>query len=847
MKTTRYAVGGDVWIGRLRVAVVLVLGWLVLGCLPTRVWSQVDSLNASHGAVGRVIPLGKLSEAEARDLMTNLRVHVETYYGYTERTGDGLPRIPRGVSLVQSLQHPGQGSRVIQLGLVESLTQGRKLWMRGVALEPVAENEIFPLQDELVRLAETGLEEIQGFKKTLERSQLAYEIVQLNYIDVAGALEGLKGFGFETVKKSSEIKFPVTFPQLPLVAPMPQPTTEQTALLGKTGANELKGAFELSVTPSVATPLPDSTNLSPASQLIILYHPGHPRQYSKVLETLRNVIDRPARQIFVEGLVLEISEEGIDELGIDWGFKEGQFVQAGGDLRPRAPGNEATFELSFDDLRDLDKNWVARLRGLVEEGKAEVMSRPSVLTLDNRQATIRVGTDIPIATAQEGLAGTSNKIAFKFQYLATGISLNIRPRITASGDEIGMLVDTIVSSVIPNGDLELRSVRGEVLASAPTVATRRVQTYARIENNTPFIIGGLVSKELTRRVLKVPLLAEIPYLGRLFQTSVNRSRKREVIIVLTPYVLVNDETTRSLGRFLPKDQDRFDEFGNVLFRDFYRIRNEDVFDLEFLIEDPGLRERLDQVRAEVAKNRDLAQNEVFAPFRDGMIPGEKILVERMIYEVVKRLSSGEEKGVQWLDEQVELDRVILFDGETVGGYDVSFLDRILTKLGDGASGEGFFAANPGKALAITFTEAAATDEGIQLRQNPIPEVALIDCPDSAAWTRLLAEYNEPLSDGRARSSIILHDRDDLIRLRRVIVLDRVIRLNGGEPRVRLENFSLGKVLLIPEPDAGQVHLLDETKAKYFYHTEQYYAALLKQLFQALEEAEASIRTFESTR
>ena len=65
----------------------------------------------------------------------------------------------------------------------------------------------------------------------------------------------------------------------------------------------------------------------------------------------------------------------------------------------------------------------------------------------------------------------------------------------------------------------------------------------------------------------------------------------------------------------------------------------------------------------------------------------------------------------------------------------------------------------------------------------------------------------------------------------------MIQLNGGKPRINLKNFSLGKVLLIPEPDTEKVHLLDPETAQYFYHTEHYYAALLERLTKALSAAE----------
>ena len=782
---------------------------------------ELLAAETNSSSFGRLHSLPKLSQTELTELLDTLRIQLETELGYFEVPADQSPqhgKIPRGISNTTTLTQERAPQGTLQIGTLITSSQAPKLWLQGTRPGPNGQAVPNPDIQLILERSDALLPEITASKEALTQTDLSHQIIQLDYIDIAGAQEALAGFGFSTFSKLSEIPFPIPFETLPVIAPMPQPSTEQTALLGKSESEKLKGAFDLSVTPSIATDLPSGTNMAPSSQLAVIFHPAHPDQYSRVVQLLKESIDRPARQIFVEGLVLEISEEGLKELGVEWEFTEGNFAQVAGTLTPNSPVPSPTFDFSFDDLRDLDKNWLIKLRTLLESGKAEILSRPSVLTLNNRQATIRVGTDIPIATAQEGVAENSNKISFNFKYLATGISLNIRPRISASGEEVGMLIDTIVSSIIPGGDLELRSVRGEVLASAPTVATRRVQTYARIENNTPFIIGGLVSKEQIQRQRRVPLLSDIPYLGQLFRSTSTRSKKREVIIVLTPYVLVNDKSDRALGRFLPKDEDRFDEFGNVLFRDFYRIRNEDVFDLDFLLNDEALQSRLSTVQSAISRNQDLTRDASFSPFRQDLIPGEEILVERMIYEVIKRLSSDPKTGDNWLDERVGLDRIILFEKQNVGGYEVAFLDEILTKLGDGISIESFFTKNQGKALVIQYQAPQGGNQGIVLKQDPIPTIKIVDCPNEAAWTDLIARSNQIGPNGENQSAFVLHQPGDLTRLRRAILLDKVIQLNGGKPRINLKNFSLGKVLLIPEPDTEKVHLLDPETAQYFYHS-----------------------------
>ena len=199
----------------------------------------------------------------------------------------------------------------------------------------------------------------------------------------------------------------------------------------------------------------------------------------------------------------------------------------------------------------MDWDWNVTIRALIRTGKAEILSRPSVLTLNNRQSTIRVGRDIPIASSMEGMSNYSNKISFKFEYLPTGILLNIRPRINEAGKEVSMLIDTIVSATVPGGDLVMRAADGTVLAEAPTISTRRVQTYGRIANNTPLIIGGLVARELTLTKDKMPLLGDLPLVGALFR-NVSNSDTEAVL-----YVFVKAHIVRS------RDEEGENDFSDI--------------------------------------------------------------------------------------------------------------------------------------------------------------------------------------------------------------------------------------------------------------------------------------------
>ena len=140
------------------------------------------------------------------------------------------------------------------------------------------------------------------------------------------------------------------------------------------------------------------------------------------------------------------------------------------------------------------------------------------------------------------------------------------------------------------------------------------------------------------------------------------------------------------GRHLPKDENRFDEFGNLLFRDRYRIRAEDVFDLGFLEQNEQLQQARRAAEAAIRADFRLASQQPYRLFADGRIPGEELLVDRMIYDVIKRLSNSA-RDPHWLDQRVPLERLILFRAPQQGGYEVVFLHSLPRTWDEAAENE----------------------------------------------------------------------------------------------------------------------------------------------------------------
>ena len=176
-------------------------------------------------------------------------------------------------------------------------------------------------------------------------------------------------------------------------------------------------------------------------------------------------------------------------------------------------------------ITNVFREFNVRLKALVQDGSAQVLSRPSVLTLDNRMAYINVSEKIPIANTKFVKDYVS---AVDFRDVTAGIELAVRPRINQDGTEVSLQINASVSAPVPGKDQVVRGTTNNiVLASAPTLSIREVKTYARIANDTPFIVGGLIAKDSEQILKKGPLLGDLPLLGALFRSKNEKGQKRE--------------------------------------------------------------------------------------------------------------------------------------------------------------------------------------------------------------------------------------------------------------------------------------------------------------------------------
>jgi len=187
----------------------------------------------------------------------------------------------------------------------------------------------------------------------------------------------------------------------------------------------------------------------------------------------------------------------------------------------------------------LGSDFTATLRAIAQAGKAQLLSRPSILARNNQPATIQIGQNVPLITAvnYDSLGNARNSIS----YQAVGIILKVTPFITSDG-----LVQMIVQPSTSSLDTA-SSVQVAAGVAAPIIDIRSADTVVITPDGQPVVIGGLMQNDSGEVTTKIPILGDIPLLGNLFKHKTTSSAKTELIIFLTPHVIAAPSQLASLS------------------------------------------------------------------------------------------------------------------------------------------------------------------------------------------------------------------------------------------------------------------------------------------------------------
>lgn len=258
------------------------------------------------------------------------------------------------------------------------------------------------------------------------------------------------------------------------------------------------------------------------------------RSIKEVVEKL----DVMPMQVHIEAQVAEVTLKGELSYGVNWYFENAVVDQAG---LPSALGRGIWGDISGSITGSaglgwtfLGKNAAAVLSALDEVTDVRLLQTPSVFVRNNAEATLNVGSRIPISSVTVN-PGLGNDTVSQVQYMDTGIILKVRPRVTKDG----MVFLDIVQEVSTPGDIP--DDNGNV-----RINTRRLKTEAAVQAGDTVMLAGLISDSVSNGSSGVPGLSRLPIIGALFGKKTQNSERSEVIILLTPTIVRNPQEARDL-------------------------------------------------------------------------------------------------------------------------------------------------------------------------------------------------------------------------------------------------------------------------------------------------------------
>ncbi len=323
---------------------------------------------------------------------------------------------------------------------------------------------------------------------------------------------------------------------------------------GAPGGAGVRGAFEIQAD--------KSTN-----SIIVLAEPELMEKVKAVVEKL----DIRRAQVLVEGLVAEVSNNKSDELGVQWttsvpnqdGFYAGSRfpgLDSGGLPDPLATDSAPSLltgltlgYFSAGDLRTL-------IRALSGDQYTNVLSTPTLMTLDNAEAEIVVGQNVPFVTGQFTNNTTTPDNPFQtIERQDVGILLKVKPRIN-NADTLTLEIQQEVSSVD-------RDTTGADLVTNK----RSIKTSVLVDDKQIIVLGGLISDEMRENETRIPLIGEIPGIGALFRNSSSDFTKTNLMVFLRPSIVRDQATNRALTSARYEDvrrkQEKQDEEHRFFLRD----------------------------------------------------------------------------------------------------------------------------------------------------------------------------------------------------------------------------------------------------------------------------------------
>ncbi|MGA9111289.1 MAG: type II secretion system secretin GspD [Smithella sp.] len=283
------------------------------------------------------------------------------------------------------------------------------------------------------------------------------------------------------------------------------------------------------------------------------------REDYKVLENIIKQLDVPRAMVYIEALIMEVNVNTDFQLGVEWrGLKSvndstAAFVGSGGAGTSTNPGaysildsivtpatsSTSTTTTTFPNGFSLGVLGTgitiagitfptigAVIQAYKTDQDVSILATPQILTLDNEDAEINVGENVPYITQQQASNVTNSSVSYNtYEYKDVGVILDITPHINQ---------ENFIRLKISLQNTKLTSA---ATSPTPTTLKRTVKTTTVVKDNETIVIGGLVGDSTEDDIYRVPLLGDIPYLGWLFRTHSNTREKTNMYVFLTPHIV----------------------------------------------------------------------------------------------------------------------------------------------------------------------------------------------------------------------------------------------------------------------------------------------------------------------
>jgi general secretion pathway protein D len=278
------------------------------------------------------------------------------------------------------------------------------------------------------------------------------------------------------------------------------------------------------------------------------------------MRTLKHVIsqlDIRRAQVLVEAVIAEVSEDTARELGVQWAFGGSDdsspvgivnFTNSGSLIADVINGAADVAEGgSFPSIVDNallgvaktggSFNYIAVMNLLNSDANNNILSTPTLVTLDNEEAEIVIGENVPFVTGSFTSTGASDGATNPFQTISredVGLTLKIKPQIN-EGDALRLEIEQEVSNI------------ADSVAGASDIVTnkRSIKTNVMVDDGQVVVLGGLIEEKVNESIQKVPFLGDIPFLGALFRSKTADVTKTNLMVFIHPVILRDAAITES--------------------------------------------------------------------------------------------------------------------------------------------------------------------------------------------------------------------------------------------------------------------------------------------------------------